>query len=297
MAFLRFQQLECHSAPHSLHSPAWLYEIHRGCPKWLKLVSRSTTRHAEIRSLTDIIWVTPSESHLQVVILTDHRIEFLQQIVGLVFGQAVDLLSEGSKCENALRSSHRVGPDNRMHCTQRCAHVLWRSARTFEYLHFVWEGFGRGGKSLALEGSGQGLEEVLIGRRELIIQTASRRPQSVTASRRYLGQAQAGIIRRVWLKLYIGMPLRCVVPFWLTKLTLLLEHVFLRSRRDVAHLRVTDTEFRGAVENRMHVERILNGLARHLAQAINQLLLLVVRQVILRAEEHNATLRDWCIYR
>ena len=82
----QFQQLEHHSDLHILHSQAWQCGTHCDCPRWLKFISRSTTRHAKEKSLTDIIWVTPSESHLQVVVLSNHRIEFPQQIIRLIFG-------------------------------------------------------------------------------------------------------------------------------------------------------------------------------------------------------------------
>jgi hypothetical protein len=62
---------------------------------------------------------------------------------------------------------------------------------------------------------------------------------------------------------------------------------------DNADLVVAAAEPAARVADRVDVQPRRRGLARERAQALRQLLLQLVGQVVLRAEEDDAALRDW----
>lgn len=85
----------------------------------------------EAFSLTDVIWISPFEAHLQIMVGQNRVIQFLQQFIALVFVQLVDVFGECSNGINALPAGHRIGSDDRMNDRQMAAYVLRRPSRLF----------------------------------------------------------------------------------------------------------------------------------------------------------------------
>lgn len=68
--------------------------------------------------LTDIVLISPLESHLEVMVLEDSVIELLQEFIRLVGTKFIDLLREWAHGVDALPAGHWVGPDNGVDCGQ-----------------------------------------------------------------------------------------------------------------------------------------------------------------------------------
>ena len=85
------------------------------------------------------------------------------------------------------------------------------------------------------------------------------------------------------------MPLRGVVAPLNIPLIGLEQHLA-RDGADVADLRIINTELRGVVQYGMDMETGGRWLAAQLAEAVDELLLEVIGEVVLGAEEDNAAL-------
>lgn len=74
-------------------------------------------------ALTDIIFIPPLKSDLQIVVLDDHLPKLLQQLVRLLQLQLVDLPAERPERKNALPARDRIGAHHRMHRREAAPHV------------------------------------------------------------------------------------------------------------------------------------------------------------------------------
>lgn len=86
------------------------------------------------------------------------------------------------------------------------------------------------------------------------------------------------------------MPLRGVIVS-LVLLVRVCEELLAAHRGDVADLRVV-TEFPGPIEHGVDVQCRCRGLAGQLAQSLDELFLELVGEIVLCAEEDDASLAD-----
>lgn len=117
--------------------------------------------------LTNIVLVLPVEPHLEVMVLVDQIEEPLQQVITLLLGQPDDMFGEAADWEDALPPRHRVCPYHGVNRFQVGADVLWRTASCRVELEV--EPLGGFPEILPIEGSRQGLEELLVGLRDAVV--------------------------------------------------------------------------------------------------------------------------------
>lgn len=106
------------------------------------------------------------------------------------------------------------------------------------------------------------------------------------------------VVGRVWLELDIAVPrssslLSVVTVFDRTLVAIRFSKVFQGLGRDETDLFVGDTELVvAAVQQRVDVQHRLRGFASEFAEFLGQDFMEVVRQVILRSEKDDASLRN-----
>lgn len=242
------------------------------------------------RKLTDIIAIAPLEAHLQVVVVDDDGLELVQQLFALLGSQLVDVLGKGPDGKDALPPSHGVRPDDGVHGGQLAADVQRRPA-CFGVQRRA-PSLGGADEAIAYKRGGQTLEEFLPGPAEAVVDLVSRCPQRVASRLGKLGQAQARVVGRGGLELDVAVPLGGVIPAGVGLLAVF-EQLLAADGRDDADLWVV-SELTGPVEDRVDMQCRRGRFPCQLAQALDELLLQVVGQVVLFAEEDHAALAD-CI--
>lgn len=248
------------------------------------ICSRETTTV----KLTDIIFVPPFEANLQVMVLGDGVVEFLQDVLAFVRMDFVDVFRKGTDGEDTLPPGDGVGAHDGMDGRERPADVLWRAARVD-----IEGGTPRVGgfdEAVTDERGRQTLEEMLDGFAEALVDLVAGGPQCVAAGLGQLDQPQAGVVGGDRLELDVAVPLRGVVAS-LVLLVRVREELLAVHRGDVADLGVV-AEFSGPVEHGVNVQCRCRGLTGQLAQALYKFLLELVGEVVLCAEEDDASLAD-----
>ena len=117
-----------------------------------------------------------------------------------------------------------------------------------------------------------------------------------TARLGQLRESQGGIVGGEGLKGNVTVPLRIRLLLGAQPVdSLLLVVLFALHGADDADLGIVAAELPARVEQRVDVQAGLGRAAGEPAEALNQLLLQVICQVILRAEHHDTALRDFKI--
>lgn len=216
---------------------------------------------------TNVVLVVPLEANLQVVVLGDHLTESLEQVVGLLVSQLIDILGEGANGVDALPASDRIGAHNRMHGTELATDVSRMASGAFVHVVLVEE------KAASDVGGGQSLKELLVRFGELIVDVVATGPQGVAAIGGELGKAQGRKIRWVVLELNVRVPCEGVDALLL--LISILELLAV-SGADGADLGIADSKLRRVVEDGVDVQASFGGLAGKLTKALDELLLKIV---------------------
>lgn len=252
-------------------------------------------RRVEHRSVVpdgDVILVSPLEPHLQVVVVQNHPVEFVQQLLALLRVQLVDPLGKRTQCKDALPASHWIRTYHRVHCRQVFADIL-RAATGFlvdDHIGILLRGAN---KPIPNKCSRQSLKELLVRPREPVVNLVAARPQRVTTpTLRQLRKPERGVVCRTLLELDVAVP-ACGVVAALVGLVGVGKHLLARHGRNMRDLIVAHAKFRGAVEHRVDVQRGGGRLAGKDSQGLDKLFLQLVGEVVLGAEDDHASLGDW----
>lgn len=215
-------------------------------------------------------------------------VKFLQQLRTLILRQLVDALRKPADGVYTLPARDGVRPHDGMHSSQVRSHVLRRPARFL--VHNSPPVLYGTDESIADERRGQPVEEVLVSLAVAIVQVVSRRPERVAPRAGQLRQPQAGVVRRAGLELDVAVPgCRVVAALGLVGVA---EELLALHGRDGADLVVADAELRCVVEDGVDVDGGGCWSAGEFAQAKDELLLELVREAVLFAEEDYAALAD-----
>ncbi len=267
--------------------------------------------HTPVIPDRDIIHRLPPQAHLEVVVLDNQLREPVQEVLALLLGQAVDALDVVADGKDRLPARDRVRADHGVDRLEHLADVLRRAAL-----------LGVDGEAVALgrvvEGrlggvGRQSVEEAAEGDRDAVVELVARGPESVygglaiavyvarsvsltTAGLGQLSQAQQGVVAGDGLEGDVRVPLGLVALAVLGAEEVVLEAVRVDllglDGRDDADLVVLAAELAAGVADGVDVQARGGGLARELAEAVDELLLQVVGQVVLGAEEDDAALGD-----
>lgn len=101
----------------------------------------------------------------------------LQQVVALLFRQAVDALRVVAHGEDALPARHRVGAHHRVHGRQLVADVLGRAPGCRVQLELVL--LGALVEGWLREGGGQPFEEFLVGLGDAVVDFVAGGPEGI----------------------------------------------------------------------------------------------------------------------
>jgi hypothetical protein len=179
--------------------------------------------------LTNVVLVLPAESHLQVMVFHKQLQEPLEQFLAFSLGQAINMRDMLANWEDGLPPSDGVGANHRMSCLELFAYIFRGTTRlrvdleTSTLSSFVEERL--------CTGSSQGLEELLDGFGDSIVNVVTGGPEGVWSSResklrmtcpreltstsfRQLHQSQARIIGRHWLEGNIAVPVVTRLLLW-----------------------------------------------------------------------------------
>lgn len=77
---------------------------------------------------TDIVWVSPLEPDLQIVVFQNCLMESRQQLITLLLAQLIDSFRKAANGIDALPTCDRIGAHYRMYSCQFTTRVLWRAA-------------------------------------------------------------------------------------------------------------------------------------------------------------------------
>lgn len=130
----------------------------------------------------------------------------------------------------------------------------------------------------------QRFQELSIRLADAIIHLVSRSPERVPTCLGQLDQPETGKVRRCLLKRDIAMPDRRHL-----RVCRVLVERLASFRVDRANLRVWVAEFATVVRDGMDMESVRRGTAGKLSHAEDEGFLQLVGQIILGAEEHDAT--------
>lgn len=224
------------------------------------------------------------------MVFQHHPPQLGQQLITLLGVQLIDLLGKRAYGKHRLPARDRVGPDHGMHGLQRLAYVVRTSSGLVVQ---------RGptlvrslDKPISDERGAQALEKLLPGATEPVVHFVPAGPQRIATRLGQLRQPQTCIVRGTGLELDIAVPLRGVVAAPVLDLAGVdVEQLLARQRRDGADF-VVVPEFRRAIQDRVDVQRRGRGLVGEFAQALDELLLQRVCQVVLFAEEDDTALAD-----
>ena len=125
-------------------------------------------------------------------------------MVTLSFGYLVDALGVVADGVHALPARDRVGPDDRMNSLEIRSNILWSA--TFGTVQLEVILLGALVENRLGVGGGQSFQKLLVRWRQTVVDLVARRPQSVSASLRELGEPQDGIVTRHRLKGNIAVP-------------------------------------------------------------------------------------------
>jgi hypothetical protein len=243
------------------------------------------------------------------VALVDNVEEPVEQLARLLGRDAVDVLDVAADGEDGLPPCDGVGADDGMDGLELGADVLGGAAG------LVVEGeaglFGDLVEGGLLEGDGEGLEELLVRLADAVVDLIARCPEGVwrvssrtgrgkggrgrtAAGPGQLDETKGGVVRGNGLKGDIAVPLRRVLALG-AQLVLggLGVELLVLDGADGADLRVLAAELALRVEDGVDVEGVCGGAACELAETADELLLQLVGEVVLGAEEDDAALRDW----
>jgi hypothetical protein len=246
------------------------------------------------------------------VVLVNEIQEPGKELGALFLRQAVDVLDVSADREDALPAGDRVGANDGMDSLELGADVLCCAARLVVQLepsclgHFL--------ETWLLKRGRQGLEELLIGLADAVVDFVAGGPKGVYAnvnichgfsvlllhraqhtssSGRQLNKPQRRIVGRDGFKGNIAVPLCAAL---LLGAEVLGGHLgvelFVLDGADGADLRIVATQLAFRVENGMDVQPRRRRPAGKLTKPKNQLLLQLVGQVILSPEEDDAALRN-----
>lgn len=185
--------------------------------------------------LTDIIWIPPLEPALKVVVVLDHTIELLQQLVGLVLVDLVNALGKLADRVNTLPAGHRVRPHDRMDSSE--VFPLVKRASPLPLLNLLAPALNRHSHAVSTAGHGQTIHEVLVRLGQAVVDLVARSPQRVAARLGQLDDTERRVVGGDGLELDVGVPLGRVEAA-LVHVGHLLEHVLEADRVDVADVSV-----------------------------------------------------------
>lgn len=111
------------------------------------------------------------------MVLSDHTKELVQEVGGLVLGQAVDVLDMVTESKEGLPASDGVGANNRVLSRQLTTNVQGGATRILVKLELmVLSSLSEEGLSI---GGGETVQELLVGGREAIIDFITGSPESI----------------------------------------------------------------------------------------------------------------------
>jgi len=128
---------------------------------------KAVVRNFQSRELTKIVLVVPLEAALKVMILSNHAEELVQQVRGLVLGQAIDVLDVMTDSKDGLPASDGVGADNWVLSGELITNVEWGATGLGVKLELLVLG-SLSEKGLSVSGS-EAIEEFLVSGGESVI--------------------------------------------------------------------------------------------------------------------------------
>ena len=134
-------------------------------------------RISQSLELTQIILVAPLEADLEVVVLSDHSKEFIEEVGALALGKTVNVLHMVTNGKDCLPAGYWVGADNWVYSGKLVADIEWRATLLSVQLEIVvlsclCE------KRLSV-GSSQTLQELLVSWREAVVNLIAGGPKGV----------------------------------------------------------------------------------------------------------------------
>ena len=214
-----------------------------------------------------------AEQLIQVLTLDNELREPVEKVVALIFGHLVDALSVVANSVHALPARDRVGPDDRMNSLEVCSDILRSAAFGAVQLEAVL--FGAFVEYRLRVGGSQSVQELLVRRRQTVVDLVARRPQSVSASLGKLGKSQDGVVTRYRLKGNVAVPsILVALPFFTTEAFGI--QLFGLLRADDRNFIVLAPKSSTTVGNRVNVKLRSGRLAGELAQALSELLLQII---------------------
>jgi hypothetical protein len=210
-------------------------------------------------------------------------------MITFVLGHLVDALRVVAYGIHALPASHRVRSHNRMDGGEVCADIL--RSTTLGTVKLIAVLLCALIEDRLCVGGRQPFQELLVSRRQTVIDLVARRPQRITTSLGQLGQTQDGIVTRNRLEGDVAVPAFFAALFLVAPEALSVQRfgLFRTNDRDLV---VFAAESATTVGHGVNVQLRRGGLARKLAQALRKLFLELVVQIVLFAEEDYSTLRD-----
>jgi hypothetical protein len=127
--------------------------------------------------LTNVVGVLPPVADVEGVVLAEHIVEPLEEIVALVLGNVVDVGDVRTNWEDTLPSSHGMGSHNRVDGLDLRANILGGAALLAVNLKAIAS--CSQGKQRLVEGCGEGFEELLIGRAEAVVNLVAGAPECI----------------------------------------------------------------------------------------------------------------------
>lgn len=153
---------------------------HRTMPQALAqplIIRRRGMIHAPIVPDGHIIWILPPMTHLQVVIFDNQPHEPFQQGFRFQRRYSVNLLYVFADRKDGFPSRDGVGPDHGMDGFELVADVVGRTSRTGKHTEPAI--LGCFAEFRLRVGSGQGLEESLVGGGKAVEEFVTRRPECI----------------------------------------------------------------------------------------------------------------------
>lgn len=219
--------------------------------------------------------------------LDDQLREPAQEMVTLCLGDFVDALGMVPNGVYTFPSRDRVGPDHGVDGLQICTDIFWCTALLTIQLKVVL--FGALVEDRLGVCSSKTFEKLLVCRRQAIIDFITRRPKRVTAGLWQFSQSKDGVVA------WNGLESDVTVPALLAALLLVSGKAFGIQilgllRADHRDLIIFAAKGATTVGDGMNMKLGSSGFAGELAQALCQFLLEIIVEVILFAEEDDATL-------
>jgi hypothetical protein len=219
-------------------------------------IIRSSMERAAIIPDGNIIGRLPLEPHLQVMVIDQQPAKPLQQRLALQLRDPIDMTNVSADGEDALPPRNRIRTNDGMHGCEVAANVLRRATRLIvDCETATLSGFD---ESRLAESGSQALEELLIWRRDAIVDFISAGPQSISSRLWQVHKSQRRIVSGNWLKGDVRVPLAAVLLLRLCddgQFSGVFVDLLVEFRVDGADLGVGDAvPFTLGVENRVDVE-------------------------------------------